>query len=101
MPPLRKHRIHLNSPPPNPSQPAPPLNQTVTFFCPGCKRTEDIPADVVLHFDLMDAGDQAFPPRFLCSFGCRVMMTPLQFTSHLGYTYLTDPTTGKCSTSPP
>ena len=54
-----------------------------------------------MHFDLFDEGDPAFPPRFQCPFGCHILMTPLKFTGHLGYTYITDLQTGVCRAIPP
>lgn len=73
----------------------------VTYLCPECKGTEEIPLAVVLQFDLLDEGDPAFPPRFQCPFGCNILMTPLKFIGHLGYTYITDLQTGVCRSIPP
>ena len=76
-------------------------DSSVTYICPSCKRTEKIPAEVVLHFDFMDDGDPAFPPRFSCQFCHDVLMTPLKFVGHKGYTYITDQKTAICISSPP
>lgn len=78
----------------------PPPNQTVTFVCPKCRKTEEIPTEVVLHFDFLDDGDPSFPPRFLCAFGCDVYMTPLQFTGQRGFSYATDLSSGRCRSFP-
>lgn len=87
----RRHRV----------SPAPRHAPSVTYLCPRCKGTEAIPEEVVLHFDFLDEGDPTFPPRFQCPFGCNRLMTPLKFTGHLGYTYITDPQTGVCRDIPP
>ena len=73
----------------------------VTYICPSCKRTEKIPHEVVLHFDFMDDGDPAFPPRFACQVCPEILMTPLKFVGHKGYTYITDPKTTICISLPP
>ena len=73
----------------------------ITYLCPKCKRTEEIPTKVVLHFDLLDSGDPTYPPRFECNHGCNVLMTPLKFTGDLGYYYITNPKTGKMKTIAP
>ena len=41
-------------------------NGQVSYRCCQCNRHEDIPADVVNFFDVMDPGDPSVPPRFRC-----------------------------------
>lgn len=81
--------------------PTPPRKPSVTFFCPHCRKTEEIPTEVVLHFDFLDEGDPSFPPRFLCPFGCAVYMTPVHYTALSGFSYQTDLKTGRCRSCPP
>jgi uncharacterized Zn finger protein len=45
---------------------AKPADPSVSYRCRACKATEQIPEEVVRHFDLMDCGDPSFPPRFRC-----------------------------------
>ena len=41
-------------------------NGQVSYRCCQCNTHEDIPADVVNFFDVMDPGDPSVPPRFRC-----------------------------------
>ena len=39
---------------------------TVTYRCLQCNIQEEIPAEVIQYFDLIDPGDPNVPPRFTC-----------------------------------
>jgi hypothetical protein len=40
--------------------------RTVNYVCSECDIREDIPAEVVSMFDILDLGDPTVPPRFAC-----------------------------------
>ena len=51
-------------------------NGQVRYHCSQCNTHEDIPADVVNFFDVMDRGDPSVPPRFRCE-NCGGVMLPI------------------------
>src|SRR5208337_2726991 len=48
----------------------------VSYRCSQCNTHENIPADVVNFFDVMDPGDPSVPPRFRCE-KCGGVMLPV------------------------
>ena len=64
--------------------------QFVEFICPNCSTKENIPADIVMHFDVMDGGDPSVPPRFDCQ-RCSDKMVPVYFVGHTGIIYQHNP----------
>lgn len=60
--------------------------QKVQFICSECNYKENIPKDVVDHFDIMDGGDPLYPPRFACM-KCDGQMEPLYYVNHDGIVY--------------
>jgi predicted RNA-binding Zn-ribbon protein involved in translation (DUF1610 family) len=51
-------------------------NGQVSYVCPQCEIKEDIPADVVNLFDIIDPGDPSVSPRFRCE-ECGGAMLPV------------------------
>ncbi|MBM4137525.1 MAG: hypothetical protein FJ241_11950 [Nitrospira sp.] len=51
-------------------------NGKVSYICSQCNTKEDIPADVVNLFDILDPGDPSVPPRFSCE-KCGGIMLPV------------------------
>jgi len=64
-------------------------NKNVKFKCASCRKSEDIPRDVVLHFDGMDGCDPSVPPRFDCP-NCHGLIEPVYYKSVYGYIYKLD-----------
>jgi len=59
---------------------------TVRFICLQCNIEEDIPREVVEHFDIIDDGDTAVPPRFSCE-NCGGEMIPKKYKGVHGIDY--------------
>ena len=51
-----------------------------------CNIEEDIPREVVEHFDIIDDGDTAVPPRFSCE-NCGGEMIPKKYKGVHGIDY--------------
>lgn len=53
------------------------------FICTACGVHEFIPTDIVLQMDIMDSGDEHYPPTFYCE-KCNGLMKPKFFIGHTG-----------------
>jgi predicted nucleic acid-binding Zn ribbon protein len=62
-------------------------NKIVKYICIDCGIEEDIPENVVKHFDIVDIGDISEPPRFSCE-ECGGEMRPIKYTSVHGIEYI-------------
>lgn len=58
----------------------------IEFICRTCKEREEIPKEIVKHFDSMDGGDPMDPPRFSCE-RCGNEMVPVYYKSVHGIIY--------------
>ena len=63
--------------------------ETIKYVCLNCKIEENIPADVVEQFDIMDDGDTSVPPRFSCE-SCGGEMYPEDYQGIHGEHYKLD-----------
>jgi len=61
-------------------------NKAVKYICLDCGIEEDIPGNVVRHFDIIDTGDISEPPRFSCE-KCGCEMRPIEYTGVHGIKY--------------
>ena len=57
------------------------LSAMVSYRCARCNRPEEIPADVIEHFDLIDPGLPGQPATFRCRH-CPGIMYPIRWFEH-------------------